>query len=191
MKAYVLNGMLLGSLVMGLSDCKTTPVKEQQTEVTQADSVIINEDPGVVDAPVAETTADPEVIVEKNEVVKKAPLKLIINGLESSSAPVFVGVYNIPGDFPDPDKQLKEYKFRPSGKQLRAEIVDLKFGAYALAIYQDANNNGKIDKNMIGIPTEGYAFSNNYKPVVKAPNFDNCKFEYNAVSNTITMNLIN
>lgn len=34
-------------------------------------------------------------------------------------------------------------------------------GEYAVKLYHDENDNGKLDKNFIGIPKEGYGFSNN------------------------------
>ena len=119
-----------------------------------------------------------------------APLTLVIKNLVSATAPVIVGLYGTKNKFPDPKDQLKEYHFIPNGKELIAKITDMDFGVYALAIYQDANSNGKIDKNVIGMPTEPYAFSNNYHPRVKAPGFDNCKFNYDSISNTVTMTMI-
>ena len=59
-----------------------------------------------------------------------------------------------------------------------------------MAIYQDVDGDGKITKNLIGIPKEPYAFSNNYKPTIKAPSFNDCKFTYSAKSNTVNMKLI-
>lgn len=118
------------------------------------------------------------------------PLTLVIKNLASADAPIIVGLYSEANKFPDPKDQLKEYHFKPNGTEMVATIADLQFGVYAMAIYQDVNSNGKIDKNIIGIPTEPYAFSNNYKPTVKAPGFKNCKFEYDSVSNKITMNMI-
>jgi len=41
------------------------------------------------------------------------------------------------------------------------------------------NNNGKCDKNMIGYPTEGFGFSQNYKPRLSAPSFDQVKIAIN------------
>ena len=32
--------------------------------------------------------------------------------------------------------------------------LSLPAGTYAISVYQDANANGKIDRNLIGIPTE-------------------------------------
>lgn len=44
-------------------------------------------------------------------------------------------------------------------------------GAYGLALYHDENGNGKIDRNMIGIPKEGFGFSNNPRIFMSAPSF--------------------
>ncbi len=43
-------------------------------------------------------------------------------------------------------------------------LTDIPAGEYALMVYYDENDNFKIDKNFIGIPTEPLGFSNNYRP---------------------------
>jgi uncharacterized protein (DUF2141 family) len=123
-------------------------------------------------------------------VVKRVPLTLIVKNLQSPTAPVTIGVYGTENKFPDPKDQLKEYVFKPKSGQLIVKVKDLPYGIYALAIYQDENSNGKIDKNFLGIPTEHYAFSNNYKPTVKAPAFKDCQFTYSATTSSVTMTLI-
>jgi uncharacterized protein (DUF2141 family) len=55
-----------------------------------------------------------------------------------------------------------------------------KPGAYAAVVYHDANANGDLDTGLLGIPTEGYGFSNNVRPVLKAPSFDSAKFAVTA-----------
>jgi uncharacterized protein (DUF2141 family) len=37
---------------------------------------------------------------------------------------------------------------------------DLKDGSYAVRYFHDENNNGELDTNFIGIPKEGFGFSN-------------------------------
>ena len=37
---------------------------------------------------------------------------------------------------------------------------DLKSGEYVVRMYHDENNNNKMDVNAFGMPSEGYAFSN-------------------------------
>ena len=44
-------------------------------------------------------------------------------------------------------------------------------GTYAAAVYHDANANGRMDTNALGIPREGYGVSNNPRPRFRAPRF--------------------
>ena len=53
----------------------------------------------------------------------------------------------------------------------------LPHGEYAIAVFVDANGNGKMDKNFLGIPKEQYGFSNNVMGRMAAPSFEQAKFE--------------
>ena len=44
-------------------------------------------------------------------------------------------------------------------------------GVYAIALYHDENANQKFDRTMIGLPAEGYGFSNNPPTLVGLPSF--------------------
>jgi uncharacterized protein (DUF2141 family) len=48
-------------------------------------------------------------------------------------------------------------------------------GGYALSIYHDANGNGRFDQNFIGLPLEGFGFSNNPTNLVSAPKLDQAR----------------
>ena len=37
---------------------------------------------------------------------------------------------------------------------------NVKPGNYAIAVFHDLNGNGKLDRNLIGLPSEPYGFSN-------------------------------
>ena len=47
---------------------------------------------------------------------------------------------------------------------------------HAIAVYHDVNDNGKLDRNMLGIPREPYAFSNNPTAKWEAPTFNEISF---------------
>lgn len=117
-------------------------------------------------------------------------LTVIVKNLGATHGIMHVGVYGPHNKFPDPKGQLKEYKFKVDSDELTAEIDDLNYGELALALYQDINENGKIDKNPIGIPKEPYGFSNNYKPTIKAPSFKDCRFNYSESTCCVTISLI-
>ncbi len=47
------------------------------------------------------------------------------------------------------------------GDSIIVIIRNLAPGKYAVQYYHDENLNGSLDKSRLGIPTEGYGFSNN------------------------------
>jgi uncharacterized protein (DUF2141 family) len=53
-------------------------------------------------------------------------------------------------------------------------------GLYALVLYHDANSNGKIDRNLLGIPKEGFGFSNNPRILFSAPSLKSVQLQVNA-----------
>ncbi len=54
-------------------------------------------------------------------------------------------------------------------------IHDIKPGRYSIIILDDENKNNDLDKNWLGIPTEGFGFSKNVKPtLLGAPDFEKC-----------------
>jgi uncharacterized protein (DUF2141 family) len=50
-------------------------------------------------------------------------------------------------------------------------------GRYALLILHDENANGKLDTNLVGMPTEAYGFSNNPSKRPGRPSFAEAAFE--------------
>lgn len=75
---------------------------------------------------------------------------------------------------------------------LDANVVfkDVPRGIYAVAVLHDENGNGKMDKNLLGIPKEGYGASNNPAKKMRAPTFDEAKFNLAGGEKTIEINLI-
>jgi uncharacterized protein (DUF2141 family) len=57
--------------------------------------------------------------------------------------------------------------------------VELAAGEYAVTVIHDENADGKLDTNLIGIPTEGFGFSNNPKVFFGPPTFNKTKLNVN------------
>jgi uncharacterized protein (DUF2141 family) len=71
----------------------------------------------------------------------------------------------------------------------RCDFEDIPPGTYALAVIHDENMNGKLDTNWLGIPTEGYGFSNDAQAVLQAPSFSAASFAYDGRSLNLTIGL--
>jgi uncharacterized protein (DUF2141 family) len=55
-------------------------------------------------------------------------------------------------------------------------INDVPYGDYGVAVFHDENSNGKMDKNVLGIPLEPYGFSNNVRITFGPPKWEEAKF---------------
>jgi len=73
--------------------------------------------------------------------------------------------------------------------QARCDFEDIAPGTYALAVVHDENMNGKLDNNWLGIPTEGYGFSNDATALLGAPSFSAASFLYNGQNLDLTISL--
>lgn len=81
-----------------------------------------------------------------------------------------VGLHREPGaGFPGPS-QFTNQTVRLSGEESILSF-DAPPGTYAVAVFHDANANGRMDSNFLGMPKEGYGVSNDVRPKFRAPRF--------------------
>jgi uncharacterized protein (DUF2141 family) len=73
--------------------------------------------------------------------------------------------------------------------EARCDFEDIPPGTYALAVIHDENMNGKLDSNWLGIPKEGYGFSNDAKVLLSAPSFSAASFQYDGETLDLTISL--
>lgn len=73
-----------------------------------------------------------------------------------------------------------------------AQIVftGLPAGVYAVSVFHDENMNQKLDKNLVGVPKEGYGASNNPKKKMGPPSFAETKFQLSATEQALEIKLM-
>lgn len=70
------------------------------------------------------------------------------------------------------------------------KVANVPFGTFAIASYQDVNNNGKMDRRL-GFPLEPFGFSNKARPtVLGAPSFDKAKFDFISDSQIVEIDIL-
>ena len=75
------------------------------------------------------------------------------------------------------EKKIGGYKGSIVEKKCIIIIENLNPGKYAFKYFHDENKNKELDTNWIGIPNEGYGFSNNAEGTFGPPSFDEMVFE--------------
>jgi uncharacterized protein (DUF2141 family) len=115
-----------------------------------------------------------------DDASKAAGIKVVVTGFRNDNGKLGCSLFNGPDGFPRDGSKVFRREWAPPIKNGRGECFfsGLPAGDYAVTIFHDENGNGKFDMNWMGMPLEGYGFSNNIKPRFKAPDFDECKFHY-------------
>lgn len=117
-------------------------------------------------------------------------LSIEISGIEPQAGTIRVAIFR-PGDqFPDVESASELTSVAaPDAKQVTVDFHLLPPGKYAVAVYQDKNDDGVLNKARIGLPLERYGFSNNARRVMGPPSYEAAAFELGAepVVQTITL----
>ncbi len=56
-------------------------------------------------------------------------------------------------------------------------FTDVPEGVWAVSVVHDLNGNHKVDTNLFGLPTEAWGVSNNARPLMRAPRFEEAAFK--------------
>jgi uncharacterized protein (DUF2141 family) len=70
-----------------------------------------------------------------------------------------------------------------------AVFTNLRPGTYAVIAFHDENDNGKLDENGWGVPTEGYGFSNNAEGFLGPASFKDAAVTLDQADKTVEIRL--
>lgn len=124
-------------------------------------------------------------------IMAKAQNSLTVNisNIKAKSGYIVIGLFNSAADYLKTGKQYKQQKIAVRDNIMQYTFNNLPVGDYSVALYHDENGDNQCNKNMLGIPKEHYGFSNNIKPVLSAPSFNQTKIALDR-SKSIMINLL-
>jgi uncharacterized protein (DUF2141 family) len=101
-------------------------------------------------------------------------LEIEVTGIKNSTGKIMLQLMD------SGEKTVSEKMSEIKVQKCTILIENLKPGKYAVRYFHDENLNGEMDTNFMGIPTEGYGFSNNAKGSFGPPPFEKWLFEVSA-----------
>ena len=100
-----------------------------------------------------------------------AELRVQVSGICSAEGQIGCALFAEASGFPGEGATVRRVlPADPKGVECRFE--GLAPGSYAVAVLHDLNGNGRNDTNFLGIPTEDWGVSNNVRPTLRAPRFE-------------------
>lgn len=105
-----------------------------------------------------------------------ADITVEIKNISSKKGKIRIALFDNPKEFKKKRGAVARAILPIKSNRLHYTFTKIPKGNYAIALFHDENSNQKLDYNFFGIPTEGYAFSNNPK-VFGEPSFEDAQFE--------------
>jgi uncharacterized protein (DUF2141 family) len=129
---------------------------------------------------------------DRDCVGRKGDVRLVVQvgALRSNAGEVSITVYPAdPERFLAPRGKLLRHRVKTSAPMTQACFNLPVADAYAVAVYHDANADRKFDRNTLGVPAEGYGFSNDAPTRYATPSYDAARFMVKPGDNTIRIKI--
>jgi uncharacterized protein (DUF2141 family) len=126
--------------------------------------------------------------IAKAEVLSSgAPITIAVKGLVSSEGVVRVEVCTS-------DTFLTaNCPFSATAAAVKGETIvtihGVPPGSYAVQLFHDQNNNGRLDMSALGFPREAYGFSNDAPVGLRGPKFSQAAFVHRTEQQALTVSL--
>ena len=118
-----------------------------------------------------------------------ANLTVTVEQVRNSKGEIRLSIFNVPSQFPQGD-ELDSKDVPAQLGFVTVQFYNLVLGAYAIAIHHDENSDGEMNTNFIGLPKEGYGFSNNAKVNFAAPAFEAAAFNLDVGDKSIRLRMV-
>ncbi len=121
-------------------------------------------------------------------VATAADLTVNVEGIAQTQGTIMLGLFDEATY--DGDGAVNGATLAVEADSVTVTFEDLAPGEYAVRLYHDLNDNGEMDTNPFGMPTEPYAFSNDARGRFGPAKWDDAKFTLDGETgtHTITMN---
>ncbi len=125
------------------------------------------------------TTAD----AESPASAGTASLTITLEDIANAQGTIRLGVFAGEADYEN-GGGVRGANVMVGGETETVTLEGLKPGAYAIKLYHDVNDDGEMDTNPFGMPTEPFGFSNNARGRFGPAKWDAARFEVTAGENT-------
>ena len=123
------------------------------------------------------------------QIIAAETLTVVVTNVPKSEGTIMLQVMSGEVEFRGEASPVASIMQRAQAGDMSFTTTALPAGEYAVRVMHDLNDNGELDANFVGMPTEPWAMSNNAKGNFGPPKWKDVKFELQgSVTQTLKLN---
>lgn len=103
-------------------------------------------------------------------------LAVKVTGIKKNKGEVVCALFKTAEGFPMELSKPQTIWLAADSEEVTCKFTDITAGNYAVSVAHDENTNKKVDTNFVGMPTEAWGVSNNIRPLMRAPRWQEAQF---------------
>jgi uncharacterized protein (DUF2141 family) len=115
-------------------------------------------------------------------------IKAHVVRLRNNHGQVICTLFTPSDKFPDESQKGMTMAVAIENKQATCHFNNVRYGNYAIVAFHDENHDGEFNRNWLGMPKEGFGFSDN-PGTLRRPVFSDAKFIVNQAVVQVTIKL--
>ncbi len=119
--------------------------------------------------------------------VNTGGLILDITGFKNDEGTAMIALSNSAEDYNSRKEPYIGAMQKVENQKVKWVFENLPFGIYAIKVYHDENEDKELNTNFLGIPAEDYGFSNNASGSFGPASWEDARFQFNADSMNINI----
>ncbi len=121
----------------------------------------------------------------------KSDITVVVEAFRNAKGQAAIALFRTADGFPAwSERAYRRDVVAVQNSSATATFRGLPCGRYAVSALHDENRNGKMDRNLLGMPKEGYGVSNDARPKrFGPPEFSEAAIELNTTPRTLSIRL--
>ena len=132
------------------------------------------------------------VLLVGGQAATVGELRMQISGISPCKGSLMLAVYDKAAGFMQIGQAVAKSQIPLAPAKCEPTLIHhlaLAYGEYAVVVFHDANGNGELDSNWLGMPTETWGVSNKVRSAMRAPKFAESRFSFTPAHSLISIDL--
>jgi uncharacterized protein (DUF2141 family) len=121
--------------------------------------------------------------------VQAADVSVQVSGVAAPLGQIGCTLFSSPEEFPMDNRGAKQLWVKAALSGVTCRFENVPEGKHAVSIGHDVTGNKKVDTNFVGMPTEQWGVSNNVRPTLRPPKYEEAAFEVRPGATLITLDI--